>query len=283
MNSRTTSPQGTDAPLRVLVAEDHPAVRAGLVAALSAAEGIEVVGDAADGPATLAAARRLAPDVVLTDVRMPGATGIDITPRLRAGGAKVLVISAFDLDVAVLGALAAGADGFLVKTETPERIAAAVRAVGAGDTALSASAQRAVIDALRAREDAAAGRAGAGSGRSAPGAPAPGAPASRTATPRALALGTAAPGPSASGTSPSGASPSGTSPAGSTGPVPAFTRREEEVLALLADGLSNQEIASTLFVEVTTVKTHVTNVLAKTGTTSRVQAALWWHRQHGTA
>lgn len=278
MNSRTTSPQGTDAPLRVLVAEDHPAVRAGLVAALSAAEGIEVVGDAADGPATLAAARRLAPDVVLTDVRMPGATGIDITPRLRAGGAKVLVISAFDLDVAVLGALAAGADGFLVKTETPERIAAAVRSVGAGDTALSASAQRAVIDALRAREDAAAGRAGAGSGRSAPGAPAPGAPASRTATPRALALGTAAPGPSASGTS-----PSGTSPSGSTGPVPAFTRREEEVLALLADGLSNQEIASTLFVEVTTVKTHVTNVLAKTGTTSRVQAALWWHRQHGTA
>lgn len=278
MNSRTTSPQGTDAPLRVLVAEDHPAVRAGLVAALSAAEGIEVVGDAADGPATLAAARRLAPDVVLTDVRMPGATGIDITPRLRAGGAKVLVISAFDLDVAVLGALAAGADGFLVKTETPERIAAAVRAVGAGDTALSASAQRAVIDALRAREDAAAGRAGAGSGRSAPGAPAPGAPASRTATPRALALGTAAPGPSASGTS-----PSGTSPSGSTGPVPAFTRREEEVLALLADGLSNQEIASTLFVEVTTVKTHVTNVLAKTGTTSRVQAALWWHRQLGTA
>ena len=278
MNSRTTSPQGTDAPLRVLVAEDHPAVRAGLVAALSAAEGIEVVGDAADGPATLAAARRLAPDVVLTDVRMPGATGIDITPRLRAGGAKVLVISAFDLDAAVLGALAAGADGFLVKTETPERIAAAVRAVGAGDTALSASAQRAVIDALRTREDAAASRAGAGSGRSAPGAPAPGAPASRTATPRALALGTAAPGPSASGTSPSGASPSG-----STGPAPAFTRREEEVLALLADGLSNQEIASTLFVEVTTVKTHVTNVLAKTGTTSRVQAALWWHRQHGTA
>lgn len=278
MNSRTTSPQGTDAPLRVLVAEDHPAVRAGLVAALSAAEGIEVVGDAADGPATLAAARRLAPDVVLTDVRMPGATGIDITPRLRAGGAKVLVISAFDLDAAVLGALAAGADGFLVKTETPERIAAAVRSVGAGDTALSASAQRAVIDALRTREDAAAGRAGAGSGRSAPGGP-----ASRTATPRALALGTAAPGPSASGTSPSGTSPSGTSPSGSTGPVPAFTRREEEVLALLADGLSNQEIASTLFVEVTTVKTHVTNVLAKTGTTSRVQAALWWHRQHGTA
>ena len=278
MTSRTTSPHGTDAPLRVLVAEDHPAVRAGLVAALSAAEGIEVVGDAADGPATLAAARRLAPDVVLTDVRMPGATGIDITPRLRAGGAKVLVISAFDLDAAVLGALAAGADGFLVKTETPERIAAAVRAVGAGDTALSASAQRAVIDALRTREDAAASRAGAGSGRSAPGAPAPGAPASRTATPRALALGTAAPGPSASGTSPSGASPSG-----STGPAPAFTRREEEVLALLADGLSNQEIASTLFVEVTTVKTHVTNVLAKTGTTSRVQAALWWHRRHGTA
>lgn len=242
------------APLRVLIADDHPAVRAGLVAALSAADGIEVVGDAVDGPSTLEAARRLAPDVVLTDVRMPGATGIDITPRLRSGGAKVLVISAFDLDAAVLGALAAGADGFLVKTETPERIAAAVRAVGAGDTALSASAQRAVITALRAREDSAA-------------------PQGRDRAARPPRDGAVA----ADGRS------GGELPQPGSAPAVALTGREAEVLSLLADGLSNQEIASALFIEVTTVKTHVTNVLAKTGTTSRVQAALWWHRRHGTA
>lgn len=214
--------------LRVLIAEDHPAVRAALAAALGTAEDLEVVGFAQDGPSAIEQARRLAPDVVLTDVRMPGATGIDITPRLRAGGARVLVISAFDLDAAVLGAIAAGAEGFVTKSEDPSRIVAAVRAVGAGDAVLSASAQRAVVRALQ--------------GRSAE----PAEPARET-TPSAVPL----------------------------------TERETDVLALLADGLSNREIADTLFVEITTVKTHVTNVLAKLGVTSRVQAALWWHRHRG--
>src|SRR5699024_10985658 len=86
-----------------------------------------------------------------TDVRMPGATGIEITPQLRATGAHVLVISGFDLDDYVLGALAAGADGYLVKSEAPARILAAVRDVHRGDAVLSAAATRAVVGALRGR------------------------------------------------------------------------------------------------------------------------------------
>lgn len=136
----STSPSGQ--PIRVLVAEDHPAVRSGLVALLEAAAGITVVAEAADGPSALAAAREHRPEVVLTDVRMPGATGIEITPRLRETGARVLVISGFDLDASVLGALAAGADGYLVKSEEPARIVQAVRDVHGGDAVLSPAARR---------------------------------------------------------------------------------------------------------------------------------------------
>src|SRR5699024_3726052 len=135
-----TTPHPDDPPIRVVVAEDHPAVRSGLVALLETAPDITVVAEAADGRAALAAAHEHRPDVVLTDVRMPGATGIEITPQLRATGASVLVISGFDLDDYVLGALSAGADGYLVKTEEPQRILAAVRDVHRGDAVLSAAA-----------------------------------------------------------------------------------------------------------------------------------------------
>lgn len=212
-------------PLRVLVADDHPAIRDGLATFLGAAEGVEVVAAVADGPSAVDAAQALHPDVVLTDVRMPGATGIDITPALRETGARVLVISAFDLDAYVLGALAAGADGYLVKTEHPERILAAVRAVGRGDAVLSAAATRAAVSALRERE--------------------------------------------------------GHRPEARPERAVELTAREEDVLALLAEGRSNREIARALFVEVTTVKSHVTHVLAKLGVTSRVQAALWWREHRG--
>src|SRR5699024_11030225 len=173
-----TTPHPDDPPIRVVVAEDHPAVRSGLVALV-----------AADGQAALAAAHEHRPDVVLTDVRMPGATGIEITPQLRAAGASVLVISGFDLDDFVLGALSAGADGYLVKTEEPQRILAAVRDVHRGDAVLSAAATRAVVGALRDRPT-----------QDAPDRP-------------------AAPPPSV--------------------PSPAFTRREEDVLALVAEGMTN--------------------------------------------
>ncbi|WP_152351361.1 response regulator [Brachybacterium subflavum] len=220
-------------PIRVLVADDHPAVRAGLVALLEADPSTEVVAQAADGDAAVRHARAQRPDVALTDVRMPGATGIEITPALREAGARVLVISAFDLDSYVLGALAAGADGYLVKTEEPRRILEAVHAVASGDAVLSPAATRAVVEALR------------------------------TGTPEeARTPGEPAPGPA---------------PA----PGTELTRREEEVLRLLAEGRSNQQIARELVVEVTTVKTHITHVLGKLQVESRVQAALWWHRHRG--
>lgn len=234
----TTPPpaEGTGAqpPIRVVVADDHPAVLSGLVALLGSAPDITVVAEAADGEAAVAAARKHRPDVVLTDVRMPGATGIEITPRLRETGANVLVISGFDLDDYVLGALAAGADGYLVKTEDPQRILAAVRDVHRGDAVLSAAATRAVVGALRGR----------GTGTSDSPAPVPEEP-------------------------------------GPVGPEPAFTRREEDVLALVAQGLTNQQIARQLFVEITTVKSHLSNALMKLQLDSRVQAALWWQQHRG--
>ena len=227
----STLPRPSDGTIRVVVADDHPAVRSGLVALLGSAPDMEVVAEAADGPGVLAAAREHRPEVVLTDVRMPGATGIEVTPALRETGARVLVVSGFDLDEFVLGALAAGADGYLVKSEEPAAILAAVRAVHRGDAVLSAAATRTVVAALRDRP-----------------LPEP-APPDPDAAP--------------------------------DGPPPVFTPREEEVLEAVARGLSNQQIARELFVEVTTVKSHLTHALAKLGLDSRVQAALWWRRHRG--
>lgn len=232
--------------LRVLLADDHPAVLAGLAALVRSAPDLELVASAADGPEAVAAAQRWCPEVALVDVRMPGATGIEITPALRAAGARVLVISAFDLDAQVVGALAAGADGYLVKTEPPTAILAAIRAVARGDAVLSAPATRAAVRALRER--------GTDAGR------------------------TDADGPDADGSDHDELSAA--SPTAGTAAV-ALTRREQEVLRLLAEGCSNQAIARELFIEVSTVKTHVTNVLAKLGVDSRIQAALWWRERSG--
>ncbi|HJB09476.1 MAG TPA: response regulator transcription factor [Candidatus Brachybacterium merdavium] len=244
-------------PIRVLVADDHPAVLSGLVTLLDSAPDITVVAQAVDGTSALRAAQQHRPDVVLTDVRMPGATGIDITPRLRGTGASVLVISGFDLDEYVLGALAAGADGYLVKSEDPARILAAVRDVHRGDAVLSPAATRAVVSALHEAE-------------------APGSSPARTSG--------RAPGEADPASGPRGNSGSGPGSGSASGPgsgpamIPAFTRREEEVLAFLAQGLSNQQIASKMFVEISTVKSHISHVLNKLGLDSRVQAALWWQQ-----
>lgn len=237
-------------PIRVLVADDHPAVRSGLVALLDSAADITVIAEAADGESAVAAAREHRPDVVLTDVRMPGATGIEITPRLRETGANVLVISGFDLDDYVLGALAAGADGYLVKSEDPQRILAAVRDVHRGDAVLSAAATRAVVGALRERS--------ASVGRESDEHPQPSPDPVPTSDPA-----------------------SDSRPAPGVLSEPTFTRREEDVLALVAQGLSNQQIASRLFVEITTVKSHLSHALMKLQLDSRVQAALWWRQHRG--
>jgi DNA-binding NarL/FixJ family response regulator len=138
--------------VRVLVADDHDAVRTGLVMILGAAEGLEVVGEAADGASAVRRARDLRPDVVLMDVRMPGTDGIGATRELiEAGVCRVLVLTTFDLDEYVFAALRAGASGFLLKSVDADRLVDAVHAVATGEGVLGPGVTRRVIEAVAAR------------------------------------------------------------------------------------------------------------------------------------
>ncbi|GAA4152544.1 response regulator transcription factor [Actinomadura keratinilytica] len=139
-----------DRVIRVLVADDQAAVRAGLVLILSAAPGIEVVGEAADGERAVALARELRPDVVLMDVRMPRLDGVSAA-REVSGFADVLVLTTFDLDEYVFGALRAGAAGFLLKDVDADRLVEAVRTVAAGDGVIAPRVTRRLIGAFAAR------------------------------------------------------------------------------------------------------------------------------------
>jgi DNA-binding NarL/FixJ family response regulator len=134
--------------IRVLLADDQDLVREGLRMMLDAEEDITVVGEAADGAQALAEARRLDPDVVVMDVRMPKVDGIEATERLAQTGsqARVLVLTTFDLDEYVYRALRAGASGFLLKDATREQLAAAVRTVAAGDSLLAPPITRRLIE-----------------------------------------------------------------------------------------------------------------------------------------
>lgn len=131
--------------IRVVVVDDQELVRAGIVALLGAEDGIEVVGEAADGAGALAEAARTAPDVVVMDIRMPGMDGLTATERL-AGGPKVLVLTTFDADEHVYRTLRAGASGFLLKGARPAELADAVRVVAAGDALLAPSVTRRLVE-----------------------------------------------------------------------------------------------------------------------------------------
>ncbi|BCJ33243.1 DNA-binding response regulator [Actinocatenispora thailandica] len=143
--------------IRVLLADDQALVRAGFRALLDAEGDVEVVGEAADGDEAVTEIRRLVPDVVLMDIRMPGADGLDATRRIvaddRLKAVRVIILTTFELDEYVFEAIRSGASGFLVKDTEPAELVAAVRAVARGDALLSPSVTRRLIAefALRAQ------------------------------------------------------------------------------------------------------------------------------------
>jgi DNA-binding NarL/FixJ family response regulator len=235
--------------IRVLLADDQALVRAGFRMLLEASEDICVVGEAANGGAAVAMAAELRPDVVLMDLRMPEVDGLTATKRIsgdaRLSGVRVVVLTTFDDDENVFGALRAGASGFLVKDVEPEELLQAVRVVARGDALLAPSVTRSLIAAFTTGH---AGPAGNGTG-----APSSGGPAAR---PRAEP----------------GAPPG----------LATLTDREREVVALVAEGLSNDEIAARLVVSPLTAKTHVSRAMTKLAARDRAQLVVLAYT-HGLA
>lgn len=205
--------------LRAAIVDDQELVRTGFAMILGSDPNIEVVGQAANGREAVELARRVRPDVMLMDIRMPELDGIEATRLLtsdEASATRVLILTTFDLDEYVYNAIRAGASGFLLKDTPADELINAVGIIAGGDALLAPSVTRRLIDEFAA---------------------------------------------------------------GSTGfePTPSLdtlTDREGEVLALIARGLSNQEIAAELFLGETTVKTHVSRVLTKLGVRDRVQAVI---------
>jgi DNA-binding NarL/FixJ family response regulator len=144
--------------IRVLIVDDQALVRAGFRALLETQDGIEVVGEAADGEDAIKVATRLVPDLILMDIRMPGLDGLDATRAIAADPAladvRIVILTTFDLDEYVFEALRSGASGFLVKDTEPEDLLSAVRAVARGDALLSPGVTRRLIEEFAARAKA---------------------------------------------------------------------------------------------------------------------------------
>jgi len=211
---------GKGASMRVLIADDQRVVRDGLATIIGAIPGVEVVGLAADGAEAVALATEHQPDVVLMDLRMPRMDGVEATAALcdAAVGARVVVLTTYADDDSIIGALSAGAVGYLTKDATRDDIRRALEAAAAGQSVLDPAVQASLLKAATAS---------------------PGRPV----------------------TLPDG-----------------LTDREAEVLALIAQGRSNTEIAKQLYVAEATVKTHVNRIFAKSHSRDRAQAAAYAHR-----
>jgi DNA-binding NarL/FixJ family response regulator len=199
-------------PIRIVVADDHPIVRAGIVGLLETAAGIEVVGEAADGAEAVALAEAERPDLVLMDLRMPGVDGASATAQIVAAGTgtRVLVLTTYETDEHILAAIEAGASGYLLKAAPQAEILAGIRAVAAGETVLAPSIAAKLVSRVRANA--------------------------------------------------------------ASDPLPSLSPREREVLALVADGRSNPEIARALYLGEATVKTHLLHVFEKLGVNDRTRA-----------
>lgn len=260
--------------IRVGMADDEPLFSAGLAMLLGAQEGIEVVWRAADGAEALRMNADEPVDVLLLDVQMPGMDGLAATHELVRAGAqgRIVILTTFDTDGYVLGAIEAGACGFLLKSTPPDELVAAIRTVHRGDSVISPGPTRRLVAALRAGAPAggaaASNPAGGGSGPGTGGAAATGRAGVQDwrATGRGQAAGSPHP---TTGTA------SGTGADRTWDPELAeVTEREREVLSLIAKGLTNQEICDRLWLSMPTVKTHVSHLLSKTGSRDRVQLVL---------
>jgi DNA-binding NarL/FixJ family response regulator len=196
--------------IRVLIADDHAVVRAGLEQLLGTAPDIEVVGTAPDGAEAVALAGRTAPDIVLMDLSMPVMDGVEATRRITAApGAQVVVLTSFSDHQRILDALGAGASGYVLKDAAPDDLLSAIRVAAGGGAPLDPKAARVLLDSRHPRAG------------------------------------------------------------------PQLTAREEEVLALLAEGLANKAIARRLGIAERTVKAHLGSIFQQLGVTDRTQAALW--------
>jgi DNA-binding NarL/FixJ family response regulator len=225
--------------IRVLVADDQKVVRDGLCALLGMLPGIEVIGAAVDGADAIWQARRHVPDVVLMDLHMPNCDGVEATRRIVRDqpSIRVVALTAYSDDERVFGALRAGARGYLTKDASAEEIFQAVSTVRAGNAQLDPAVQRVVVDAI-----ARGARAG-------------------------LADAVVAGAPGDAGV----AGPGGALAGGNRTTADGLTQREVDVLAAIAAGLSNAEIADRLRISPATVKSHVNHLLAKTGMRDRAQ------------
>lgn len=203
--------------LRILLADDHPLTRDALGSLLTRG-GFDVVGEAADGAEAIEFAQSLQPDLVLLDLSMPGLDGLAALPRLRSAcpGCEVVVLTASGTEENLLAAIRAGAAGYLLKSEPPERIIGFLRGVANGEAALSGEVARRLLDQVRT-----GGRRGGG-------------------VPDHIAR--------------------------------SLSAREVEVLLLLDDHLSTDDIAKRLFISEHTVRSHVKSLLRKLGVSSRREA-----------
>jgi DNA-binding NarL/FixJ family response regulator len=233
---------GVTGPVRVLLADDQRVVRDGLVLLLGLLPQVEVVGAAADGDEAVEKAAELRPDVVLMDLRMPRCDGVEATRRLREQqpDIKVIVLTTYADDRSVIEALRAGARGYLTKDAGGAEIQRALLQVVNGQAVIDPAVQHHLVDAIA------------------------------VAPP---------PAPAGQADSPAAPHPPPHSPAQPAGPLPGgLTPREAEVLGLIAEGLSNTEIAARLVVSEATVKTHVNHLLAKIGARDRAQAVSYAYR-----